>query len=298
MGHNHSENSSLKHRHGSSANGSAEHETKPVSSEEEFFGLNSYVPDKSFLASVIGVLKVVLCLSVMAINTSFWFCLLLLLLPWPNARLYQGNIYGRVTGAMLIWICGNSLKIRGEEHANTKAIYLSNHASMMDVALMLWLTPLRTVGIAKKEVIWFPFFGILFAVAGHLRIDRSNPEVAHSSMAKVAKEIVEKDLSLGMFPEGTRSSNGRLLPFKKGFIHLALQTKRPIVPVVITGTHLGWPKNSFRVRPAPLTVTFLPPIKTDHWTADKVNHYAEMLHNLYVKHLPECQKPLHKSPAK
>ncbi|KAJ7297997.1 hypothetical protein O6H91_16G019800 [Diphasiastrum complanatum] len=291
-----SENSSLRQRHGStvsSANGS-----KPGSAEEIDFGLDSYVDDNSFLAIVIGVSKVVLCLLVLAINTSLWFVVLLLLLPWPNARLYQGNLYGRVSGRMLMWICGNPLTIRGQEYANDKAIYIANHSSIMDVPLMLWLTPLRTVGIGKKEVIWFPFFGILFMMAGHLRIDRSNRESSHASMTEVAKEIVENDLSLGMFPEGTRSSDGRLLPFKKGFIHLALQTKRPIVPVVLTGTYLGWPKHSFHVRPAPVSVTFLPPIKTDDWTIDKVNNYTEMIHDIYVKHLPERQRPLEMSPTK
>lgn len=78
----------------------------------------------------------------------------------------------------------------------------------------------------------------------------------------------------------------------QGFVHIALQSKLPIVPMVLTGTHLAWKKNSLRVRPAPLTVKYLLPIKTDDWEADKINEYVEMVHDLYVNHLPESQKPL------
>lgn len=110
-------------------------------------------------------------------------------------------------------------------------------------------------------------------------------------MKQVACALVKKNLSLVIFPEGTRSKTGRLLPFKKGFIHIALQSRLPIVPIVLTGTHLAWRKGSLRVRPAPLTVKYLPPIKTDDWEAKKINDYTDMVHGLYVSHLPDSQKP-------
>lgn len=79
--------------------------------------------------------------------------------------------------------------------------------------------------------------------------------------------------------------------FVQGFVHLALQSRRVIVPIVLTGTHLAWRKGSLHVRPAPLTVKFLPPIKTDEWTADHIDEYVEMVHDMYVKHLPKSQRP-------
>lgn len=78
----------------------------------------------------------------------------------------------------------------------------------------------------------------------------------------------------------------------QGFVHLALQSRLPIVPMVLTGTHLAWQKGSLHVRLAPLTVKYLPPISTTDWTADKIDDYIKMLHDLYVKHLPESQRPL------
>ncbi|KAH7331398.1 hypothetical protein KP509_20G031200 [Ceratopteris richardii] len=252
----------------------------------------TYRDDDSLWTVFTSIVKIVTCFSSMLVTTIIWAFILLILLPFPSARIKQSNIYGHVTGRMLMWILGNPTRIFGTENANLKAIYICNHASPLDIFLVMWLTPTGTVGIAKKEIIWYPFFGQLYVLANHLRIDRSNSGSSILSLRKVAKSVVDRDLSLIVFPEGTRSATGRLLPFKKGFVHLAIQTRRPIVPIVLTGTHLGWQKNSLRVRPAPLTVTFLPPIKTDDWTSDNVEKYVNMVHSLYTEHLPPSQKPL------
>ena len=79
----------------------------------------------------------------------------------------------------------------------------------------------------------------------------------------------------------------------QGFVHLALQTRLPIVPMVLTGTHHAWRNGGLRVQPAPITVKYLRPIKTDDWTDDKVNDYVTQLHDIYVENLPEAQRPLH-----
>jgi len=78
----------------------------------------------------------------------------------------------------------------------------------------------------------------------------------------------------------------------QGFVHLALQSRLPIVPMVLTGTHLAWRKGSLHVRPAPLTVKYLPPISTQNWKVDKIDDYVKMIHNMYAEHLPLTQRPL------
>ncbi|XP_043688850.1 1-acyl-sn-glycerol-3-phosphate acyltransferase-like isoform X1 [Telopea speciosissima] len=251
-----------------------------------------FVDDNSWIAIVISCIKIVICFVTMMFTTFVWALIMLVLLPWPYARIRQGNVYGHVTGRLLMWILGNPIKIEGAEFSKTRAIYISNHASPLDVFLVMWLTPTGTVGIAKKEIVWYPLFGQLYVLANHLRIDRSNPSSAIESMKQAARAIVENNLSLIIFPEGTRSKNGRLLPFKKVFVHMALQSRLPIVPMVLTGTHLAWRKNSLHVKPAPLTVKFLPPIRTEDWITDKIDDYIKMVHDIYVKHLPEAQRPL------
>lgn len=78
----------------------------------------------------------------------------------------------------------------------------------------------------------------------------------------------------------------------QGFVHLALQSRLPIVPMVFTGTHLAWRKGSLHVRPAPITVKYLRPIKTDDWTADKIDDYVKMVHDMYIENLPASQRPV------
>ncbi|KAI9115646.1 hypothetical protein K1719_013315 [Acacia pycnantha] len=248
--------------------------------------------DEGWLLDIISWIRIVLCFVSMMVTTFIWALIMLVLIPWPYERIRQGNIYGHVTGRMLMWILGNPIKIDGSEHAHKRAIYISNHASPIDIFLIMWLTPIGTVGIAKKEIIWYPLFGQLYVLANHLRIDRSNPTVAIESLKEAARAIVKNNLSLIIFPEGTRSKNGRLLPFKKGFIHLAIQSRLPIVPMILTGTHRAWKKGSLHVRPAPLAVKYLPPISTENWRVDKIDDYVKMVHNLYAEHLPENQRPL------
>ncbi|XP_031376492.1 1-acyl-sn-glycerol-3-phosphate acyltransferase-like isoform X2 [Punica granatum] len=230
-------------------------------SESKMGAESSYVDDDGWIPVLISWVRIVMCFVSMMFTTFIWAVIMVVLIPWPCQRIKQGNIYGHVTGRMLMWILGNPIKIEGTEYANERAIYISNHASPIDIFLMMWLTPTGTVGIAKKEIIWYPLFGQLYVLASHLRIDRSNPTAAVESM-------------------------------KEGFVHLALQTRRPIVPMVLTGTHLAWRKGSLHVRPAPLTVKYLPPIRTDDWTADRIDDYVRMVHDVYVKHLPESQRPL------
>ncbi|KAL2476314.1 1-acyl-sn-glycerol-3-phosphate acyltransferase [Abeliophyllum distichum] len=219
---------------------------------------DEYRGDDGWFSVFISWIRIVVCFISMMFTTFIWALIMLVLLPWPYQRIRQGNIYGHVTGKMLMWILGNPIKIEGAEYSNERAIYISNHASPIDIFLLMWLTPTGTVGIAKKEA---------------------------------ANGVVKNNLSLIIFPEGTRSKSGHLLPFKKGFVHLALQTRRPIVPIVLTGTHRAWRKGSLHVRSTPITVKYLPPITTDDWTADKVEDYVKLVHDVYVKNLPESQRP-------
>ncbi|KAJ8763693.1 hypothetical protein K2173_003165 [Erythroxylum novogranatense] len=251
--------------------------------------------DDGWISVFISYMRIVTCFLAMMVTTMLWALIMLLLLPWPYERIRQGNIYGHFTDDsrkgfwLQMWILGNPMKI---EFSNEKAIYISNHASPIDIFLMMWLVPTGTVGIAKKEIIWYPLFGQLYVLANHLRIDRSNSTAAVRSMKEAARAVVENKLSLIIFPKGTRSKNGRLLPFKKGFVHLALQTRLPVVPMVLTGTHVAWRKGSLRVRPAPISIKSLPPITTQDWTDDKIDDYIKLVHNIHIENLPKSQRPL------
>lgn len=176
---------------------------------------DDYVDDDGWLSVLTSWIRIVACFLTMMVTTFVWVVIMLALLPWPYERIRQGNIYGHLTGRLMMLILGNPVKVEGTDYSDKTAIYISNHASPIDIFLIMWLTPTGTVGIAKKEIIWYPLFGQLYVLANHLRIDRSNPTSSIESMKEVARAVVQNNLSLIIFPEGTRSSNGKLLPFKK-----------------------------------------------------------------------------------
>ncbi|KAL5735976.1 hypothetical protein ACOSQ2_030764 [Xanthoceras sorbifolium] len=153
---------------------------------------NEYVDDDGWFSALKSCVRIM-------ITTSIWAPIMVLLLPWPHERIRQGNVYGHVTGRLLMWILGNPIKIEGTEFSNKIAIYISNHASPIDIFLTMWSTPTSTVGIAKKEIIWYPLFGQLYVLAKHIRIDRSNPPSAIQSMKEAAQAIVKYNLSLIIF---------------------------------------------------------------------------------------------------
>jgi 1-acyl-sn-glycerol-3-phosphate acyltransferase len=94
-----------------------------------------------------------------------------------------------------------------------------------------------------------------------------------------------------MWPEGTRSRDGRLLPFKKGIVHLALQTGLPIVPVVVQGAHRAWEKNTIRLHRVPIAVRALPAIDTSTWSLDRVEQHLAELESAFLEVLPAEQQP-------
>ena len=95
-----------------------------------------------------------------------------------------------------------------------------------------------------------------------------------------------------MFPEGTRSSDGRLRALKKGIVHLAIHTRLPIVPVVTTGAHRAWGKGSLRLRKAPIKVAFLDRIPTDDWSEDRIEEHLETIRQALLSALPADQQPV------
>jgi lysophosphatidate acyltransferase len=167
-----------------------------------------------------------------------------------------------------------------------------NHTSIVDLFITLRLMPGSTVGIVKKEVILYPFFGQMYLLTGHLRVDRGKRAAAVASMKKLSELVRKHKLSIIMSPEGTRSRDGRLLPFKKGLIHMALQTGLPVVPMVIHGAHQAWRSDSLAVRSSNIFIDVLPAVDTSHWSADDTDAAVEEIHAIFRANLPPEQRPL------
>ena len=116
-------------------------------------------------------------------------------------------------------------------------------------------------------------------------IDRSNRERAVATMNDVASFIVSNGLSLWLWPEGTRSRDGRLQPFKKGFVHAALATKLPIVPVVVHNAAQVWPRGPLRFNPGPVNIEVLDAVDTSGWSLEGLDDHVEQIRTIFVDQL-------------
>ncbi len=172
-----------------------------------------------------------------------------------------------------IWLkaCGAKVKVKGTENLDPSRsyIFVSNHRSYLDTAVLFAFTGRKMGILAKKELLKIPIFGQGMSFVNIIAIDRSNPEKALESMQK-AKKILEEGYSVGVFAEGTRAMPGELLPFKKGAFHLALQTQTPIVPVAIKNTDWMMGKKAGTLFPGTIEIVFLPPIETKKLTMAQI----------------------------
>ncbi len=126
------------------------------------------------------------------------------------------------------------------------AVFIGNHTSLFDPPLIISTLPCRPVFIAKRELAAVPFLGWVIWLARFIFIDRDNRESARRSLADAARRIHDGQ-SLAAFPEGTRSRDGGLLPFKKGVFALAFEAGVPVVPLAIHGGREILPRGTWRV---------------------------------------------------
>jgi 1-acyl-sn-glycerol-3-phosphate acyltransferase len=146
-------------------------------------------------------------------------------------------------------------------------IYMSNHQSNFDIPVLLGHLAVQFRWLAKVELFKIPIFGRAMRKAGYISIDRYNRESAFQSL-KVAAKKIKKGKSVLIFPEGTRSRDGKIRPFKKGGFVLAIDSGVPIVPVVIKGTYAIMTKGKFRVNPGHVSMIIHKPIDTSAYTRE------------------------------
>jgi lysophosphatidate acyltransferase len=241
-----------------------------------------------------STLRIVAGFVYMTVLVLFFSLLCVVLLPWRPLRLRLTNIYGHLAGRGCLWLAG--VRVPPDAVANIQArypaLYVANHTSLVDMFIAIWLSPTGTCGVAKREVIYYPLLGQIFAISGHLLLDRTNRDNAVEAMRRASRMVVENKFGVWMWPEGTRSRDGRLQPFKKGFAHLALATRLPIVPIALTGVQNSWKRGSMVINPCNLGVKVLPPISTAHWTVENLDAHIAEVHAALQGALPPEQQAL------
>lgn len=161
---------------------------------------------------------------------------------------------------------------------NQPAIYIANHQNNYDMVTIAGMVPPNTVSIGKRSLIWIPFFGLVYWATGNIFIHREKRSSAIQTMNKVGEIIRQRQISVWMFPEGTRSRGRGLLPFKTGAFHTAVAAGVPIVPIVCSELHnkidLNRPNNGIVI------CETLEPIDTTGYNRDNIRELMEKCHQI------------------
>jgi 1-acyl-sn-glycerol-3-phosphate acyltransferase len=170
-------------------------------------------------------------------------------------------------------------------------VFASNHTSNADPPVILKAIPRRIGVLIKKSVFNVPIMGKAFRQARFVPVDRESRGGAMNSI-RLAASYIKEGLSFLMFPEGTRSKDGRLLPFKRAGFALAIEAGVPIVPIACAGAQRILPKGSWRLRAGEIVVRFCPPIDAAAYGMDRRGELAEAVHAAIAANLPPEQQPL------
>jgi 1-acyl-sn-glycerol-3-phosphate acyltransferase len=177
------------------------------------------------------------------------------------------HLVARVWGRSILF--GARVKVTVKNPANIDPsrsyIYMSNHQSNFDIPVLLAYLPVQFRWLAKVELFRIPIFGFAMQRAGYISIDRSDRKAAILSLRRAA-EIIRGGVSVMIFPEGTRSRDGNIRPFKSGGFILAIDSGAPIVPVIIHGTFPIMPKDRLRIWPGNVVLEIEKPVETSSYS--------------------------------
>jgi 1-acyl-sn-glycerol-3-phosphate acyltransferase len=200
------------------------------------------------------------------VTTAFWGCIAILLAPVSQRAAFH---CGTVWAWCLAWVSFVWVRVEGREHARPGQSYviLTNHQGDCDILALYGFLHRQFRWVIKQELRKVPFLGWGCAAIGHIFVDRSNSQAAIASL-EAAKPRLAGGVSVLFFPEGTRSPDGRLGPFKKGGFVMARQLGFPILPVSLSGSWPILPKGCLFPRPGIIRVHIHPPIMPADFPVD------------------------------
>lgn len=226
---------------------------------------------------------------VQAIRTIIsWFYTLLLLVPTCvlstlTFHKFAFPIWGKVAR---LWGKG-SLKIVGincilenepSYSGQSRRIILINHQSILDMVWFASIAPNGFSGIAKKSMLYMPIVNWVMWSSRQIFIDRRNRVKAIRTLDGVIKKLRKDNRTICFSPEGTRTRDGEMGPFKKGAFHIAIQSGLTIHPIVVAGAYELMPPGSLFVKPGTIRLRFLDPIETSDWKTETIEEHMEEVH--------------------
>lgn len=196
---------------------------------------------------------------------------------------YLENFWGK----WLIKSAGIKLQVSGLDNIDSSRqyIFVSNHASMLDVPITMSILNRPILFMTKKELFKIPFFGWMLMAAGMIRVNRQNKSEARKSIERAAEALKGKNASMLIYPEGTRSQSGALQRFKKGCFILSIKSSLPIVPISLVGTSSVLFKHSLLLNPGKISIQLHPPIETSDLTLEDRDELLLQVQNSIISGL-------------
>ncbi|AEW44714.1 1-acyl-sn-glycerol-3-phosphate acyltransferase [Serratia symbiotica str. 'Cinara cedri'] len=223
-------------------------------------------------------------LFIVRIFIGFFYCILVCIFGTVYCLFSPRNprnvaIFGHLFGRMST-LFGLKVRIRRPINSanNGNCIYIANHQNNYDMVTAANIVQPHTITVGKKSLLWIPFFGLLYWLSGNLLIDRYHRNKAHNTISLIVKQFKSKNISIWMFPEGTRSRGRGLMPFKTGAFHAAIAAGVPIVPICISTTSGKIKLNRWNNGQA--IVEMMEPIDTSIYSKKNVHELVTLCYNL------------------
>ncbi|MBI5343418.1 MAG: 1-acyl-sn-glycerol-3-phosphate acyltransferase [Deltaproteobacteria bacterium] len=183
----------------------------------------------------------------------------------PNKTL-KGKLFlwvSRNYSRIALFVLGIKVTCRGLENVDLRKsyVFMANHVSHADAPALASVIPFPLHWVFKKELSRIPVLGLLLIATGQIMVDRSDPERSRAALGEALSGLSGNN-SVMIYPEGTRSRDGRLQSLKKGGFWMALQSGKPIVPVRVSGTREVVAADTLRIRPGNVLIEVFPPIST------------------------------------
>jgi 1-acyl-sn-glycerol-3-phosphate acyltransferase len=206
----------------------------------------------------------------------------------PNP-LYWGGVKGVM---FLVRAIGIKVRVAGRERIPTGAcLFVANHTSSADAPAVVGAIPRRVAILLKESLFQWPIAGQAFTLAGFIPVNRGDRDSAIASVEKATASL-RRGQSFLIYPEGTRSPDGRLQDFKKGAVVMAIKAGVPIVPVACSGAHRVMRKRSLKIHPGEIVVEFLDPIDSSKYSFDERDALNDRVHDAMATGLPADQRPI------
>jgi len=225
--------------------------------------------------------------------TTGFFAVIAILTSFVSTGGETPHQVGRIWAKCILAASNIKVTVKGLSNLNHSGsyIYMPNHVSNFDIPVLQAYLPVQFRWLAKAELFKIPVFGYAMQQAGYISINRFDRKSAIQSLNKAA-EIIKNGVSVIIFPEGTRSRENNIQPFKKGGFVLAVDSGVPIIPVIIHGTWTIMQKKQILVKPGNVVLEIKKPIKTLDYTRETKNDLMEKVRNIilesYGKNKPLC----------